>query len=101
MSAISWAESRAANWMRSRRAWDGCTPVALPVSNNVRKPLCLKDLITPIMYRIAQHATLRLAIGCIATGALKRSGKFKAGDPMDDWTTYDTTGQLHKSTREG
>jgi uncharacterized protein YdhG (YjbR/CyaY superfamily) len=34
-------------------------------------------------------------------GTLKRSGKFKAGDPIGDWTTYDTTGQPHKITRKG
>jgi len=34
-------------------------------------------------------------------GTLKRSGKFKAGDPIGDWTTYDTSGQPHKVTRKG
>lgn len=33
-------------------------------------------------------------------GTIKRSGKFKAGDPVGDWITYDTTGQPYKVTQK-
>lgn len=33
-------------------------------------------------------------------GTIKRSGKFKAGDPVSEWITYDAKGQPYKITRK-
>lgn len=34
-------------------------------------------------------------------GTLKRSGHFKAGEPVDEWITYDQDGQPYKTTDRG
>ena len=33
-------------------------------------------------------------------GTLKRSGHFKLGEPVGEWTTYDKKGEVYKVTRK-
>lgn len=34
-------------------------------------------------------------------GTLKRSGYFHKGEPVGEWTTYDSSGKVHKVTQRG